>query len=79
MTNDGRGLINDVGLVGLGHLHFAHADEAFHPTGIEIDKVGRSATNIGEVLDGKTQTSRPGRSDHEPVSSLREKVRSIVI
>ena len=48
----------------------AHAPQLPQANGEERD---------GEVLDGKTQTPRPGRSDHEPISSLREKVRSVVI
>ena len=53
VADDGGGLVDDVFLIEFGHPHFFHADEAFHPTRIEIDEVTGTAAYVGEVLDGE--------------------------
>ena len=42
-------------------------DQAFHPAGIEVDMVTGTAPDMRQMFDGKTQTARPGRPQHQPV------------
>ena len=78
VADDGGGLVDDVFLIELGHAHFAHADEAFHPAGVEVDEVTGTAADVGEVLDGEAQAARAGGADHQPVGALREKVGAVM-
>ena len=79
MANDRGGLVDNVFLIELGHAHFAHADQAFHPTRIEIDEITGTAADVSEVLDGEAQAARAGGADHEPVGTLREEVGAVVL
>ena len=78
VADDGRRLVDHVLLIELGHPHFAHADEAFDPTRVEVDEVTGTAADIGEVFDREPEAARAGGADHQPVGPLREKVGSVV-
>ena len=72
---DGTVLENEQGLIDhmlhviLGLIHFLVGDDLLHPARIKIDEVARATHVVGEVLDGESQTSRAGRTHHEPVST----------
>ncbi len=79
MADDGHSLINDMLLISLSHLHFAHPDQPLYPAGIEVNEVTCTTTDVGKMLDRHTQTAWAGRPYHQPVSTLWKKIRAIVL
>ena len=71
-AENGQGLVDAMLLIEVGFLNFAALDGLDDPAGIEIDAEGDAAAMLGEVLDGKAQSARAGRTEHEPVRAFGE-------
>ena len=63
-------LINAMFLVFFEVIHPALLDQLHDPTRIQVDTKADSLAVLGEMLDGKSQTSRPTRPEHQPVRTL---------
>ena len=66
---NGDGLIDDVLLVRLQVVGPAPLDELDHPAGVEVETERDAASVLGEVLHRKTQPTRAGGAQHEPVGA----------
>ncbi len=74
MLNNLHRLRHHMRLIALDLVQLLALDQSLHPAGIEIDVITTSATSVGQMLNRKTQTTRTGWSDHDPVAALREKL-----
>ena len=66
MLENGNRLVDDMLHVCFADLELLLREDFLHPARVEIDEVTRTAAEIGQVLDGQTQTARAGRAHHQP-------------
>src|SRR5581483_4064644 len=72
VLEDGDRLVHDMVHVGAGLVELFVGNHLFDPARIEIDEITGTPAEVGEMLDGQTQTPRAGGSDHEPGAVARE-------